>query len=132
MSTLSSDMAKKKQSRKDFETLAVLAAAALVCFLIFRKPAFAGLALALLVLPLIPGKAASRLAALWLGFSEILGAVNTKVLLGAVYFLLLTPLALVFRLLHRGGFNAKSDPAAVSYFEEKKHVFAAADLEEPW
>lgn len=125
-------MAKKTRSRKDFETLAVLAAASLACFLLFRKPAFAGLALALLALPLISRKAASRLAALWLGFSEILGAVNTKVLLGAVYFLLLTPLAFFFRLFHRGGFNAKADPAAASYFEEKKHVFAAADLEEPW
>ncbi len=125
-------MAKKTQSRKDFETLAVLAAAALVCFLLFRKPAFAGLALALLALPLISRKAASRLAALWLGFSEVLGAINTKLLLGAVYFLLLTPLAFFFRLFHAGGFNAKADPAARSYFEEKKHLFAAADLEEPW
>ncbi len=125
-------MAKKTQSRKDFETLAVLAAASVACFFLFRKPAFAGLALALLVLPLISRKAASRLAGAWLGFSEILGAVNTKVLLGAVYFLLLTPLALVFRLLHSGGFNAKADPDAASYFEEKEHLFSAADLEEPW
>ena len=125
-------MKNKSQHRKDFETLAVLAAASLICWLLFRKPAFAGLAIALLALPLVSRKAASHLAALWLAFSEVLGAINTKFLLGAVYFLLLTPLAFVFRLFQSGGFNAKADPAASTYFEGKKHLFVPADLEEPW
>ncbi len=120
-----------KNSRwKDFATLAVLAAASLIIFLLFRAPVFAGLALALLALPLVSPKAAARLAALWLRFAEVLGLINTRLLLGAVYFLLLTPLALLFRLLHGG--SAKADPAATTYFEERKHLFAAADLEKPW
>lgn len=122
----------KTQRRKDFETLAVLAAASLICFLLFRKPVFAGLALALLALPLVSPKAAGRLAGLWLDLAGALGAINTALVLGAVYFLLLTPLALVFRLVKGGSFKAKADPAAATYFEERKHLFVAADLKDPW
>ncbi|MBI4351932.1 MAG: hypothetical protein HY550_10870 [Elusimicrobia bacterium] len=125
-------MQKKSRRRKDLETLAVLAAASLICSLLFRKPAFIGLALALLALPLVSPKAAERLAGLWLGFSGVLGAVNTRLALGAVYFLLLTPVAFLFRLLHGGALNAKADPAASTYFEERKHLYVPADLEEPW
>lgn len=124
-------METKTRRRKDFETLAVLAAASLICFLIFRKPVFAGLALALLALPLVSPKAAGRLAGLWLDLAGALGAINTALMLGAVYFLLLTPLALVFRLAG-GGFKAKADPDAETYFEEREHLYVAADLEDPW
>lgn len=118
--------------KKDLKTLGVVAAALLVFYFIFRKPVLALLAFGLLATALASGKAAARLAALWLGFSEVLGAINTRLVLGAVYFLLLTPLALVFRMLHGSGVNAKADPAAATYFEVKKHLFVRADLEEPW
>jgi len=88
------------------------APASVVCVLIFRK-------------------AARRLAALCLNIPELAAAISTRIILGAVYFLVLTPTALFFRLLHGGAFNTKPGPAA-TYFEEKKHLFAPADFEEPW
>lgn len=125
-------MEKQSGRKKDLQTLAVVAAALLVLSLIFRKPVFAALALGLLALALASAKASARLAALWLRFSEVLGAVNAKVVLGAVYFLLLTPVAFLFRLFNGPGVKAKADPAAATYFKERKHLFVPADLQDPW
>jgi len=125
-------MAELSSRKKDFQTLVILAAVSLLFFHIFHKPVFGFLAAGLLVIALVFKKTAARLAALWLGFSEALGRINTRLVLGAVYFLLLTPIAFLFRLFNKGGVNAKADPAAATYFEKKEHVFVPADLEETW
>ncbi len=38
------------------------------------------------------------LSSLWKKFAELLGWINTRILLTIIYFLIITPLALVFRL----------------------------------
>jgi hypothetical protein len=125
-------MTEKNSRKKDFQTLTILAAVLLLFYQVFHKPVFGLLAAVLLVIALAFKKTAARLAALWLGFSEVLGALNTKLVLGAVYFLLLTPLAFIFRLFNKNGVNSRADRGAGTYFEKNKYLFAPADLEEPW
>jgi len=125
-------MKTKVTREKALETLAVLAAASLLLFFIFKRPAFAVLATALLVLALAFRSAAAVVAGWWLKFSEVLGRFNTALLLGLVYFLVLTPMALLFRLLTGRAKYLKFDPAAQSYFRERNRVFTPADLEKPW
>ncbi len=122
----------KGSRKKDLQTLAVLAGALLVLYLGTRKPVFAALALGLMALGLASKSAAARLAAAWMGFAEILGRINSKLILGAVYFLLLTPLALLLRLFGGNKVNTRADAGADTYFESEKRLFTAADLEKPW
>jgi hypothetical protein len=122
----------KGSRKKDLQTLAVLAGALLVLYLGTRKPAFALLALGLMALGLVSGAAAARIAAAWMGFAEVLGRINSKVILGAVYFLILTPLALLLRLFSGNKVNTRADAAADTYFEAENRLFTAADLEKPW
>jgi len=58
---------------KDLETIAVLAAASLAFFFVFRINAFIFAAFVFLLLGLIFKSAASKVAAEWLRFSELLG-----------------------------------------------------------
>jgi len=125
-------MARNSQRLKDIKTLALLAAVSLAFYPVFRKPALLLLALGLLVTGLLFEKAAARLASAWLGFSAVLGEINTKIVLGAVYLLLLTPLALIFRLFNGNALLAKADPAAKTYFTGGRRLFAPADLEKTW
>ena len=122
----------KGSRKKDLQTLAVLAGALAVLYLGTRKPAFGVLALGVAVLGLASKRAAARLAAAWMGFAEILGRINSKVLLGAVYFLVLTPLALLLRLFYGNTVNTRADADAGTYFEVQKRLFTASDLEKPW
>ncbi|OIO03831.1 MAG: hypothetical protein COX65_08630 [Elusimicrobia bacterium CG_4_10_14_0_2_um_filter_56_8] len=125
-------MKEKPARKKDLETLALLAAFSLVLYSVFRRPAFALLALALLVLAMFFRGAAARFAAGWLRFSAIAGRINTALILGALYLVLLTPLALLYRLFNSSHANAGPDPAAPTYFKEREHFFVPSDLEKPW
>jgi hypothetical protein len=51
----------------------------------------------------------------WMAMAEALGWLNTRLILGALFFLLFTPVAMVMRLLHRDPLRRGFDPALPSY-----------------
>ena len=119
--------------RQSLETLAVLAAACIACALIFKAQAFAYVALGLLLIGLFFRWPAAKLAGAWLGLSAVLGAINSRVLLTLVYYLVLTPIALLYRLTHRDPLGLKrADDSERSYWILRDHRFEPRDLERPW
>ena len=124
---------KKDDRRQSLETLAVLAAACIACALIFKAQAFAYVALGLLLVGLFFRWPAAKLAGAWLGLSAVLGAINSKILLTLVYYLVLTPIALLYRLTHRDPLSLKRvDDSGRSYWIVRDHQFGPRDLERPW
>lgn len=117
---------------KDLETIAVLAAASLVFYYIFRKDGFVLAALVLLFTGLFFKSAAAGISSLWLKFAGLLSAFNTRLLLGLVYFLVLTPIAVVFRMVAKKHANSPRRASDKSYFTVREHTFTAADLEKMW
>ncbi|MEP7328927.1 MAG: SxtJ family membrane protein [Betaproteobacteria bacterium] len=51
----------------------------------------------------------------WMRVGHVLGWINTRVLLGAVFFLLIVPLGMVLRMLGKRGMARGPDPGAASY-----------------
>ena len=125
-------MKNSNSGEKDLETIAVLAAAFLVFYAVFKNNGFLLAAFLLLFTGLFFKSAASKISTLWLKFAELLGAFNTRLLLGLVYFLVLTPIAVAFRLLTRKHANSPRPASDKSYFTVREHTFAAADLEKMW
>jgi hypothetical protein len=73
------------------------------------------------------------LAVLWLGLSELMGSVVSKILLSLVFFVVVTPIAILRRLagkdsLKLRGFKATQNSAML----ERNHVFVGQDLEKPY
>lgn len=93
----------------------------------FWLPAALGLTLATLLSPWL----ARVVAWGWTSLSQAIGFVVSRVLLGVVFFLVLTPIALVQRLLGRDPLRMKR-PRSGSVFTERVHLFVAKDLEKPW
>ena len=60
----------------------------------------------------------------WMTMAVALGYVMTRVLLTIFFFLVLTPVALVFRLIGRDALHRKLDRSAQSYWIEKTHPIA--------
>ena len=60
----------------------------------------------------------------WMTLAVALGYVMTRVLLTIFFFLVLTPVALVFRLIGRDALHRKLDRSAPSYWIEKTHLIA--------
>ncbi len=124
---------KKDDRRQSLETLAVLAAACIACAMIFKAQAFAYVALGLLLVGLFLRWPAVKLAGAWLGFSAVLGAINSKILLTLVYYLVLTPIALLYRLTHRDPLSLKrAADSGRSHWIVRDHQFGPRDLERPW
>ena len=73
------------------------------------------------------------LAVLWLGLSDLLGAIVSKVLLSIVFFGIVMPIGIVRRLLGKDSLKLRAFKAGSdSVMLERNHTFVAADLERPY
>ena len=77
--------------------------------------------------------AALAIARAWLAFAEVLGAVNSRILLGAIFYLFLTPIALLARLT-RGDVLRLRKGAGPSrtYWQAREHAYTAEDIGKLW
>ena len=91
------------------------------------------LALGLLLAGMIWPRLYSPLAKLGLGLSLLLGSIMSRLLLSVIFFVIVTPLALVMRLfghdpMRRKGWKKSTD----STFVSRDHTVEAKDLEHPF
>ena len=68
----------------------------------------------------------------WMKLAQALGWFNGRLLLSLVFFLLLTPIALIYRLFNRDSLRLKRPKEGESMFVERNHTFSASDLSNPW
>jgi len=132
-------MMKTELSReKVLETIGVLALACLVIGHLMRhRPAagkgFLAAAALLLAAGLFVKPAGALIARAWLKFGAVLGAVNSRIILGAIFYLFLTPIALIARLTRGDFLNLrKGSGADRSYWHARNHAYTAADLGKLW
>ncbi len=72
-------------------------------------------------------------AAVWFGFSHVMGLVMSKVILLILFFGILTPVALIRRLLRRDSMKLRAFKAGSgSVMIQRHHRFTAADMSEPY
>jgi ABC-type nitrate/sulfonate/bicarbonate transport system permease component len=73
------------------------------------------------------------LSVVWFGFSNVLGTVMSKVLLAAVFYLIVTPIGVVRRLLGHDSLRLRAFKAGdASVLHARQHVFVPDDLEKPY
>ncbi len=73
------------------------------------------------------------LARVWFGFSHLLGSVVSKVLLTVIFFLVLTPVALIMRMRGMDSMRIKAwKKNRDSAFIDRNHTFSAKDLEKTY
>jgi ABC-type nitrate/sulfonate/bicarbonate transport system permease component len=73
------------------------------------------------------------LSVVWFGFSNLLGTVMSKVLLAAVFYLIVTPIGVVRRLLGHDSLRLRAFKAGdASVLHARQHVFVPDDLEKPY
>jgi len=69
----------------------------------------------------------------WFGLSHFLGTIVSKLLLGAVFFLIVVPVGLVRRAMGKDAMQLRNwKKAGRSVFRERNHLFRAEDLEKPF
>ena len=72
-------------------------------------------------------------AVLWLGLSDLLGAVMSRILLSIVFFLIVTPIGILRRLMGKDSLKLRAFKAGKdSVMLERNHTFIGRDLERPF
>lgn len=120
----------KNDKLKSLETILVLVAALIIFFWIFNKKIFLLVALLLVLIAIASDFLASRITWVWLKFSVLLGSVMSKVILSGVFFIILTPIAFLYRLAGKDPLLLKKKTS--SYYFERNHQYAPADIENIW
>ena len=125
---------KKKASREEaLEALAVIALFLWILHFVFDIPSLNYVSPVILALALFLKRPAAFFAGLWLRFAELLGSLNNLVLLSIIYYIVLTPVACLYRLFHRNPLGIKrEETGSESFFYVRDHVYTQQDLERPF
>ena len=117
---------------KDMETAAALAAISLFLYLIFKRDFFILIAFALLISGLAFKKTTSKLSDLWLRFSHIIANINNRIILSFVFYILLTPIAVIYRFFSGNPLFLNKDKNKKSYFVDRDIAFKKGDFDKIW
>lgn len=121
----------KTAKKNPAETMLVLATGCLFIFLFTEQRAWLYVSLVAGLVGILSPYLSTKIEWLWMGLARVLGYIVPNILLSLVYFLILTPLALLARLF------SKKDPLqlkkpANSTFRDMDKVFNKSSLENPW
>lgn len=115
------------------ETVGVIALAALAAGLVWKSRPLLFAALLLLATGLFVKPAARWIAVAWMKFAAVLAAFNTRILLGAIFFGFLTPLALLARVFRSDFLHLRRKAGeGRTYWQTREQTYTAGDLEKPW
>jgi len=90
-------------------------------------------AMALHVLNMIKPQIYRPIAVVWLGLSDLLGAVVSRILLSIVFAFVVTPISLLRRLFGKDSLKLRVFKAGQdSVMVERNHTFVGQDLEQPY
>lgn len=114
------------------KTLTVLSIAVLVGFLVFDAEWLLWIAIILLTGAALETAVTSALAKYWMKFAEILGSINSKVILSVIFYVILTPIALLYRFSHKTVVHRFLGTERESYFDDKRSTYDRKSFEKPW
>jgi len=108
----------------------------LICLLVwhfFNFDKFFAISIVLLVINMIVPQVYKPLAKLWLGFSNVLGAVMSRILLTILFFTLVTPIGVWRRTTGYDSLQIKKwKKDRTSVFQVRDHTYQPKDIDKPY
>jgi len=105
----------------------------LICFQIWKHPFLIPLAMGFLLLAMVCPGIFKPFARLWFGLSLALGAVVSRIVLAAIFFLIVCPVAFLRRLMGKDSMQVRNwKKGSDSVFRRRDHRFEPNDLEHPY
>ena len=105
----------------------------LIVFVARKREGYLFAAMALHVVNMTVPQIYRPIAVLWLGLSDLLGAVVSKILLSIVFFVNVTPIGILRRLAGKDSLKLRAFKASKdSVMLGRNHTFIGRDLEKPY
>ena len=115
-----------------YKTITVIITGFLILQLIFGQIIFIYIALSIGLLSLISERIGKGIHFVWYKIAEGLGWVNSRIILGIVFYIFLFPIAILARLFRKNDELFIKKPANKSLFVSRNHQFKKEDLENIW
>ena len=102
----------------------------LILFFISKTDVFIYLAFGIGLVSLLSKRMTNVFIWLWTRLLKYVGLVNTHLILGVIFFIVLFPISLIYRMWNKDSMNLKAGKD--SYFIQRDHLYTAKDVENPW
>jgi len=108
----------------------------LLCLIVFatsKRHGWLIVAMVLQVVNMAVPQIFRPVAVIWLGLSDVMGMVVSKILLSIVFFVIVTPIGILRRLAGKDSLKLRAfKGSADSVMLERNHTFIGRDLERPY
>lgn len=105
----------------------------LILKFVFGYDYFLAFATVFLVITMTAPRILKVLAAMWFGISELLSIIVSKIILSIMFFAIVTPVALVRRLMHKDSLRlCEFKKSRESVMDHRDHTFGPKDIERPF
>ena len=121
---------KSMDREKKLESLLIIAAGFLVLFFIFKIKLFVLIALIVAFFGAMSKVFASGVTWVWFKISQILGWINSRLLLSIVFFIFLFPLSLIMKAFGKSTIKLKKEKN--TYYYQRDLVYKPEHLEDVW
>ncbi len=116
------------QTHDSYRTVLVITTALLLFYWWKQVDALLYIALVINMLCIFFPALSSKISQLWYKLAFVLGWVNARILLTAIFFIVLLPVALLRRILT----SEKKQHTKNTYYITRNHFFNSRDMENPW
>ena len=124
----------KANREKELETILTLCVALVVLFFVTKKQHayYLTLSVVLGLIGMFSKYLTAKISWAWLKLGEMMGAVMSKVILSAVFFLFLFPIAMLARFFSKNNSLQLKKTLVDSYYFTRNHKYEKKDLENVW
>ena len=118
------------QKTKILETSLVLTTGFLILYIISSKAIFLYLALVFGIIGIFVKPLAKIIAIAWFKLADILSYIVSKVILGALFFLILLPISMIYKIFNKDKLQIKRTKK--TNWVERNQTYSLVDLENIW
>ena len=120
------------KSKKEIQSILIIMLGFIMLFAIFRWKGFLWIGGLLGIPGLISSFLRNYILKIWNKLAEVLGFINSRIILTLIFYLILTPLALLSRIFSKDKMQLKRGAKKDSYFTIRNHLFSSEDFKNPW
>lgn len=117
-------------TKKAYEAVLAIALGLVIIHLVTENPYVLWSALGLMVLALLSLPLAKLIGQGWFKLAELLNMIISPIIMGVAFYLILTPIAFIYKLLGKDPLMLKRPEG--SAFTERNKTYSYEDIENPW
>lgn len=115
---------------KNLETMLVITVGFLVIYLFTKNNIFLTISLVAGLIGIFSNFLSSKVTWVWNKIAHYLGLINGTILLSIIFFIILTPIAFLYKLLKKDTLKLSKQNGSI--YSERNHTYQSNDLKNVW